>query len=395
MSFPDKFNSGNNDLFRVLMELFSDPQKLQWELASQLASISSSADSPDTNIDPVIRSKFEEVFGASQALVLANGQYLVGSPSVATPELVTPQQWAQATLQDWRDILTNVASTHSQPFSFEPAQMESAETPIDVASMFGQAAQALGPALFGMQIGSSIGNLARSSFGNYDIPIPRGPHGQLRFVVPNIEKFANDWSLPFEDLSLWVCTHEIIVASLLDLVHVRQAIKEALREYAENYSPDAQALQERLSSIDIGDLTDISQMQSLFADPSLVTSTGLTPGQVQAMERSSALFSAITGYSGYCTDRICTHLLGSPGLLSEAFHRSRVEREGDLDYLDNFLGMETGQDQVDLGRSFIRGVLERSDESKLLDLWKDADHLPTPPELEAPGLWIERVSFLG
>ena len=42
----------------------------------------------------------------------------------------------------------------------------------------------------------------------------------------------------------------------------------------------------------------------------------------------------------------------------------------------------------------MRGVLERADESALARLWADELWLPTPAEVDAPGLWLARIGLL-
>ncbi len=39
------------------------------------------------------------------------------------------------------------------------------------------------------------------------------------------------------------------------------------------------------------------------------------------------------------------------------------------------------------------GVIDRAGEEGLTQLWTSADHLPTPSEVDAPGLWLERISL--
>ena len=41
----------------------------------------------------------------------------------------------------------------------------------------------------------------------------------------------------------------------------------------------------------------------------------------------------------------------------------------------------------------VQGVLERSGELDLARLWVDEEHLPTPAEVEAPGLWLARINL--
>jgi uncharacterized protein (DUF2342 family) len=41
----------------------------------------------------------------------------------------------------------------------------------------------------------------------------------------------------------------------------------------------------------------------------------------------------------------------------------------------------------------VAGVLERAGTEGLRRLWTDEAHLPTPPEVDAPGLWLARIDL--
>jgi uncharacterized protein (DUF2342 family) len=49
---------------------------------------------------------------------------------------------------------------------------------------------------------------------------------------------------------------------------------------------------------------------------------------------------------------------------------------------------------VDRGAAFIEGVVERAGEEALIRLWADERDLPTPAEVDAPGLWLARIGLL-
>jgi uncharacterized protein (DUF2342 family) len=53
-----------------------------------------------------------------------------------------------------------------------------------------------------------------------------------------------------------------------------------------------------------------------------------------------------------------------------------------------------GQAEVDRGATFIDGVVERAGEDALTRLWADERDLPTPAEVDAPGLWLARIGLL-
>ena len=57
------------------------------------------------------------------------------------------------------------------------------------------------------------------------------------------------------------------------------------------------------------------------------------------------------------------------------------------------LGMGLRQPAYERGRRFIEGVLERAGEEALGQLWASPRGLPTPAEVDAPGLWLARLEL--
>lgn len=61
--------------------------------------------------------------------------------------------------------------------------------------------------------------------------------------------------------------------------------------------------------------------------------------------------------------------------------------------MGKLLGVEVDQAIVDKGRTFVAGVVERAGEEGLARLWQTAATLPTPAEVDAPGLWLARIEL--
>ena len=61
--------------------------------------------------------------------------------------------------------------------------------------------------------------------------------------------------------------------------------------------------------------------------------------------------------------------------------------------MERLFGLELGQAQYDRGQAFVRGVLERAGDDGLNRLWRSAAELPTPAEIDAPGLWLARIDL--
>ena len=56
-----------------------------------------------------------------------------------------------------------------------------------------------------------------------------------------------------------------------------------------------------------------------------------------------------------------------------------------------FTGLD--HEQVQRGKSFVAGVVDRVGEHRLSDLAARPGSLPTPAELDAPGLWVARLEL--
>ncbi|HYD10108.1 MAG TPA: zinc-dependent metalloprotease, partial [Acidimicrobiales bacterium] len=78
---------------------------------------------------------------------------------------------------------------------------------------------------------------------------------------------------------------------------------------------------------------------------------------------------------------------------TEALHRRRVETGQGERFVELLLGFELGREQFDRGETFVKGVVERGGEAALARLWTSARELPTPNEVDAPGLWLARIDL--
>jgi len=86
-------------------------------------------------------------------------------------------------------------------------------------------------------------------------------------------------------------------------------------------------------------------------------------------------------------------LIGSYSMLTEALRRRRVEAAESDRFVERLFGLELVQATYDRGSAFVAGVLGREGEEGLRKLWSSPEHLPTPNEVDAPGLWLARISL--
>lgn len=118
-----------------------------------------------------------------------------------------------------------------------------------------------------------------------------------------------------------------------------------------------------------------------------------SPARRRAGDDLSAVVAALLGYVEHVLDLAAARLLGGRGAISEAWRRRQVDRESSDRAAESMLGLDLGPAQIDRGVDFVRGVFERAGEEGLARLWSSPRTLPTPSEIEAPGLWLERIDL--
>jgi putative hydrolase len=256
--------------------------------------------------------------------------------------------------------------------------------------LLGKVMATMGPMLSAMQIGSAVGHLARTTMGTYELPIPRPGPPRLLLIPSNIARFADDWGLALDEVRLWVCLRELTIQAVLVRPHVANRIQSLIKEFLAGAPQDASGLAGLLGGIDPSDPDSI---RGLFDDPTALLEIEQSPERTRVARDLAAVTAALAGYVEYVLDEVGNRLLGDRTVLSEAWRRNLVESWSSMSGTEAFLGLDVGTAQVDRGTSFVKGVIERSGTEGLARLWESEATLPTPSEVDAPGLWLERLKL--
>jgi putative hydrolase len=377
-------------LFGDLAKLFSQQGPIGWDAARQLALSIATDGGEEGNVDPLERIRLEQLARIAE-LHVGNATGLptsFGGTGVSIMP-VTRGQWATTTLESWRPLFERLAS------SLTPPATPTTPDPSDPLSFMAPLMAMMGPMMMGMTAGSMIGHLSRRSFGQYDLPVPRKAKDDLMVIPANFETFASEWSIPADDLRLWVCAQEIAMHSVLRIPHVRATVEEFLSAYAAGFEPDPNALEDRLGSMefDMSDPSSMSGMQSMFGDPELLLGAIQSQAQRDMLPKFEALIAAMVGYVDHIVDAVGSSLLSNTTMISEAVRRRRVEADDSDRFVERLFGLELTQATYDRGAAFVAGIVERAGNDGLVRLWESERTLPTPAELEAPGLWLARIEL--
>ena len=393
---PDEQPFAGIPLFGDLAKAMAGQGPLQWDVARQVAiSTATNGTNTEANVDPTSRVGLEQLAPIADMHV-RNYTGLATGTGTALPNIVVTNHstWVHHTLESYKPLFTQLATALSNPSvdASQPGTDLDIETD-QIAAMMLSLNKMMAPAMMGMSIGSMIGQLSLRAFGQYDLPIPREPQNQLLLVASNVEQFANDWSIAVDDMRMWVLIHELTSHAVLSVNHVRDSINQQISKYIAGFRPNPNALMDRLTTMDLGTSDPMAMMQKFLTDPTIILGAVRSPEQERQAPVLDAMIASVIGYIDHSVDAISSLVLGGGAQIAEAVRRRRVESAPHDSFVEQLLGLRLTRQQVERGHAFAEGVTERAGHDGLSQLFTQAGNLPTPNELDAPGLWLARIEL--
>ncbi len=377
---------GGFPFFGDFEKLFGNAGQDHWGAAKQIAIQLATGGEPESNVDPSHRIEIEELARIAELHIHNSTGLDVGN---ATVRASTRSQWIENALKVYEPLLRELSGSLTK----QTTSGVETEQGDPMAAMFGQMMQHLGPVMLAMTAGSMVGHLASKSLGQYDLPIPREEKTEIQIIAENITTFGEEWSLPTQELFLWVCLHELCHHAVLQVNHVQKRFEDLLLSYVSGFESNPAGLGEILQEIDMESPSAFDDLQRSLGDPELVLGIIQSDEQLSLLPELHALSAVIVGYVDYIMDKVGNGLIGSYGQLTEALRRRRVEADPSDRFIERMFGLELTQSQYDRGASFISGVIERAGDSGVSRLWEKEQNLPTPNEVDAPGLWLARIDL--
>ena len=379
-----------------LARLFGRGGAMPWDNARQVAISVATEGRSEPNVDPVERIAIEQLARVADLHVTdVTGLTASVSGRAVAVVPVNRARWVVDSLESYRPLVERLAGALAPP-AIDPEAMQ-ADPDDPTAGMFSGILQMLQPMMLAMTAGSMIGHLGRRSFGQYDLPIPRSVVSSgaddLLLIAPNIDAFADEWSLAPEDLRLWICVHEIAHHAVLAVPHVRGRMDDLLTRYASGFTNDLSGLEEQIGQVDLTDPDALAGLQRLVGSPEVILGAITSPQQSSLRPELDALVAVIVGVVDHVLDVVGERLIPTYGMLTEALRRRRVEAAEADRFVERLFGLELTQATYDRGSAFVEGVVERAGDEGVRRLWSDPANLPTPSEVDAPGLWLARLDL--
>jgi putative hydrolase len=413
MTPPDAGDAANpfQSLLGDLMHMLGSNGPDLWEMTRAFALNVATGGTPETNVEPLQRIQVEQLSRVAELNVIeATGMPVTPDGRRLTCVPVGRGDWTVRALESWRPVLQAMAAPAQAPDP--PAEDAHATGSSDLdphdpdptggmAAMLGQMASTIGPMFSGLQVGSVVGHLSQRTLGQYPLALPWSPSDELLLVTSNIVEFASDWSLPEEETLLWVSARELASNSVLTRPAIRARFEELLLALAGSQAAAQQDLAGRLRGLGggeeieagLGSGMDLESLQGMLGDPEALLGDLLTPETRYTSDQLTSLAVVVDAYADHIATLVGTKLVGAHTQLAEAWYRRRTERGKGEEAAGALFGLDLDQSAVDRGRAFVTGVIERAGQDGLARLWEPARNLPTPAEVDAPGLWLERIDL--
>ena len=212
------------------------------------------------------------------------------------------------------------------------------------------------PMLLGGWAGSMIGLLSHRALGQFDLPLPLDGAPTLLFVAHNVDAFAEEWSLPVDELRYALALREVVHGAQRAvpwvrerLVRLRVGVRRRVRGAARRDGEPTRRLRSVRSVVDGGArrASRIPTCCSARCAPS-------ARSRCSPSCNGSCRCSRATPTSS--SSRLGERMVPAHGRLDEALRRHRLERGDATGFVDRLLGLELDRGHYDTGVAFCRGV---------------------------------------
>ena len=355
----------------------------EWETARNVAASVASNGESEPNVDPLARREIESLVRVAELQVADQLQGVLPSPDMKI-SVVTRGEWARRSVEVYRPFFERFGEAigDSEPLVDDPSD--------PFATMLGQMLKGIAPMMVSATAGTMLGHLGQRALGQYELPVPR--HGtDILIVSSTVDRAAAEWGVGVTDLRLWILVHEMVTHTVLSVPHVAKRLESLLLDFASAFKPNLDQINDQF-----GSMTDLSQLQELsetFSEPTALLSMMKSGAHGLLMPQLDAMVAIIIGFVEHTVDRICGSLVPSSAQIKEHFRNRWSDSVPSDRFTEELLGLNITTETFNRGDQFITGIRERAGVEALDRLWADELDLPTAAEVNAPGLWVERVGL--
>jgi putative hydrolase len=356
----------SDNLFDRLFELFQSPGPVNWKLAREVMHSITGVVQP---IEPTVAEEYQELTLAAQ-LRLAEATSL----EVSTSRPLHPVDratWADENEQSFRYLVEPLVGKLTAP----------ADNPA-----IGAMLQPMGPAILGIQAGTTVGFMSHRALGQFDTGLPALDHDDMLLVVQNVEGFAKDHGVDHRQIRLWAACHEVTHHAIMAVPWLRGHFVDIVGTFYDTVEFDPSRLMETMTG-----LQDPEQIEGLVSGPGGISGLLGSTYDESRLAPIQAFVAIVDGYADYTVRRAAADLLPQLDLIEEANGRRRTEPNDAEQFLQQVVGLELHRHRARDAAAFCVEIERRWSDDALSILWDDPSHLPTVDELTDLVGWAART----
>ncbi len=359
----------------------SNGDGINWDLALEQARTLAGTDARST--EPAERAALEQAFNVA-ALWLDNVTSI--AELMTQPQLIGRVEWARQTMPLWTQLAEPVALSISDALT----QVLRDQAPEEMQGMLanaGQIMRSIGGALFAMQLGQVVGQLAKEVVSGGDIGIPLLEDGHAALLPQNVAEFGEGLDIPADQVQLYLAVRELAHARLFRHAKwLRLQLITSITEFAKGITIDTERLEELAGSFDPANPEELRE--------AMVSGALIPPkseAQQAALARLETVLALVEGWVDVVTAE-ATKLLPKADAIAETVRRRRASGGPAESAFATLVGLELRPRRLREAAAMWKAVSEAAGADGRDRLWSHPDLMPTGADLDDPSALVARLT---
>lgn len=334
-------------------------------------------------VTPAERATLDQAFNVA-ALWL--DQITTVSELTSPPQLIGRAEWARQTMPLWTQLAEPVALSISDALT----RVLTEQAPEEMQGMLanaGQIMRSVGGALFAMQLGQVVGQLAKEVVSGGDIGIPLLADGQAALLPQNVAEFGDGLDIPIDQVQLYLAVRELAHARLFRHAKwLRLQLITQITAFAKGITIDTDRLEELAEGFDP---SNPEELREAMVSGALIPPK--TEEQQEALARLETVLALVEGWVDVVTANATT-LLPKADAIAEMVRRRRASGGPAESAFATLVGLELRPRRLRDAAAMWQAVTDAVGQEARDDLWSHPDLLPQSTDLDDPSTIVARLT---
>ena len=308
------------------------------------------------------------------------------SALAAPPELITRRAWVTATMPIWSQLAEPVALSIADSLT----RVMSEQAPEEMRSMVQGASRmmrGIGGAMFAMQLGQVVGQLATEVVSGGDIGIPLMEDGRAALLPQNVAEFGEGLDIPSDQVELYLAVRELAHARLFRHARWRRLhLITSITAFARGIDIDTDRLEQLAEGFDP---TNTDELRNAVVNGALIRPK--SEAQEAALGRLETMLALVEGWVDVVTAD-ATSRLPKSGAVAETIRRRRASGGPAESAFATLVGLELRPRRLREAAAMWRAVGDAVGVEARDGLWAHPDLLPSSEDLDDPAMLVARLT---